>query len=58
MADNYILRVTTGTEYDLKTHKIVPVNEETPVTIESELCKVELNVRIQVCLCLPQNQQL
>jgi hypothetical protein len=49
MAHNYILQVTTGTEYDVTTHKIVPVNAETPVQIESGLMKAEVTVRIQVC---------
>lgn len=49
MAHNYILQVTTGTQYDVTTHKIVPVNAASPVKIESELLEAEVNVRIQVC---------
>lgn len=48
MAHNYILQVTAGSEYDIKTHKVVPVNSATPVSIDSDLVSVDLNVRIQV----------
>jgi hypothetical protein len=53
MAHNYTLRVTAGSEYDPKSHKIVPVNTATPVSIQSELIDVDLNVRIQVCPPFP-----
>jgi len=46
MAENYILRVTAGTDYDLKTHHLVPVNSSSPTTLSSDLVDVELNVRI------------
>lgn len=52
MANNYILQVTAGSEYDVKTHKIVPVNTATPVSIDTDLMSVDLNVRIQVRLPL------
>ena len=48
MAHNYVLQVTAGSEYDIKTHKIVPVNQSAPITIDSEHINVDLNVRIQV----------
>lgn len=48
MAHNYILQVTAGPEYDIKTHQVVPVNSSTPVSIDSDLVRVDLNVRIQV----------
>ena len=48
MAHNYVLQVSAGSEYDIKTHKIVPVNQSTPITIDSEHINVDLNVRIQV----------
>jgi hypothetical protein len=48
MAHNYILRVTAGPEYDLKTHQVVPINAAETIKIDSDLCTVELNVRIQV----------
>ncbi|KAH7327205.1 hypothetical protein BKA65DRAFT_510169 [Rhexocercosporidium sp. MPI-PUGE-AT-0058] len=53
MAHNYVLQVTTGSEYDIKTHKIVPVNQSTPVTIDTEHITVDLNVRIQSYRGLP-----
>lgn len=48
MAHNYILQVTAGSEYDITKHQVVPVNESTPITIDSEHVSVDLNVRIQV----------
>ncbi|KAK0114359.1 hypothetical protein ONS95_013851 [Cadophora gregata] len=53
MAHNYVLQVTAGSEYDIKTHKIVPVNQSTPITIDSEHISVDLNVRIQSYRGLP-----
>jgi hypothetical protein len=53
MAHNYILQVTAGPEYDIKTHTVVPVNSATPVSIDSDLVSVDLNVRIQVPTTLP-----
>ncbi|PVH88149.1 DUF1769-domain-containing protein [Cadophora sp. DSE1049] len=53
MAHNYVLQVTAGSEYDIKTHKIVPVNQSTPITIDSEHINVDLNVRIQSYRGLP-----
>ena len=50
MAHNYTLRVTAGSQYDPKSHKIVPVNTAAPVSIQSDLIDVDLNVRIQVRL--------
>jgi hypothetical protein len=50
MAHNYTLRVTAGSEYDPDSHKIVPVNTSAPVSIQSDLIDVDLNVRIQVRL--------
>lgn len=55
MAHNYILRVTAGPEYDLDTHQIVPVNQAESIKIDSELCTVELNVRIQNYRGLPKS---
>ncbi|KAH9219187.1 hypothetical protein DL95DRAFT_359351 [Leptodontidium sp. 2 PMI_412] len=55
MAHNYILQVTTGSEYDVKTHKIVPVNQSTPVIIDTEHITVDLNVRIQSYRGLPHS---
>ncbi|KAG0645452.1 hypothetical protein D0Z07_8624 [Hyphodiscus hymeniophilus] len=53
MAHNYVLQVTAGSEYDVNTHKIVPVNTSTPVSIDSELMSVDLNVRVQNYRGLP-----
>ncbi|KAG4410543.1 hypothetical protein IFR04_016323 [Cadophora malorum] len=53
MAHNYVLQVSAGSEYDIKTHKIVPVNQSTPITIDSEHINVDLNVRIQSYRGLP-----
>jgi hypothetical protein len=52
MAHNYILRLTAGPEYDVKTHQVVPVNSPETVKIETDLCGVEVNVRIQVLILL------
>ena len=49
MAQNYILQVTTGTEYDITKHQIVPVNSAKTLRVESEDVTVDLNVRVQVC---------
>lgn len=49
MAENYILQVTAGSEYDISKHQIVPVNQAKCIKIENEHCEVDLNVRIQVC---------
>ena len=51
MAEQYILQVTAGSGYDVKTHTVVPVNTAAPVRMESELMSVELNVRVQVSVC-------
>jgi hypothetical protein len=53
MAQNYILRVTAGPEYEVSTHQVVPVNTATPITLESDLCSVSLNVRIENYRGLP-----
>lgn len=53
MAHNYTLRVTAGSAYDPKSHRIVPVNTPAPLSIESHLIKLDLNVRIQVCQPFP-----
>ncbi|RDW87391.1 hypothetical protein BP5796_03085 [Coleophoma crateriformis] len=55
MAHNYILQVTTGSEYDIKKHHIVPVNSPKAVSIDTEHISVDVNVRIQNYRGLPQN---
>lgn len=53
MAHNYILQVTTGSEYDITTHQVVPVNTPNTIKLESDDVTVELSVRIQVNFLLP-----
>lgn len=43
----YRLHVTAGPSYDPKTHQTVPVNQDTPLHIESDQAVVDLCVRIQ-----------
>lgn len=50
MAENYILQVTAGSNYDVSKHQIVPVNQAQTVQIDNDLCSIDLNVRIQVRL--------
>jgi hypothetical protein len=54
MADQYVLRVTAGPDYDPSTHVEVPVNRPEPVNIASPRCDVELNVRVQNYTGLPR----
>ena len=44
---NYRLKVTAGPSYDLDTHKVVPVNAEETLRIESDQAVAYLCVRIQ-----------
>lgn len=44
---NYRLRVTAGPSYDLKTHKVVPVNADETLRIENEQAVTYLCVRVQ-----------
>lgn len=55
MRDNYILRVTAGSNYNLQEQVEVPVNTAAPVKISTEHMDIELNVRIQNYKGLPQN---
>jgi hypothetical protein len=48
MAQNYILQVTAGPSYDESTHKVVPVNSATPLSVTSPYMSIDLNVRVQV----------
>jgi hypothetical protein len=47
MAENYLLRVTAGPDYDESTHVVLPVNTETPTTITSAHCTTKVTVRVQ-----------
>ncbi|KAI1451827.1 DUF1769-domain-containing protein [Annulohypoxylon moriforme] len=55
MAEKYIIRVTAGSDYDLDSHVLVPVNSHEPVKISSDLIDAELNVRVQNYHGLPRN---
>ncbi|PQE15847.1 f-box domain containing protein [Rutstroemia sp. NJR-2017a BBW] len=43
MAENYILRVTAGSDYDVSKHQVVPVNQPQATKIDNDLCTVDLN---------------
>ncbi|RKF56310.1 putative f-box domain containing protein [Erysiphe neolycopersici] len=53
MADKYLLQVTAGPSYDPTQHQVVSVNSPKPLSIESDLISVDLNVRIQAYRGLP-----
>ncbi|PQE18003.1 f-box domain containing protein [Rutstroemia sp. NJR-2017a BVV2] len=55
MAENYILRVTAGSDYDVSKHQVVPVNQPQTIKIDNDLCTVDLNVRIQDYRGLPRS---
>lgn len=44
---DYRMRVTAGSEYDIETHRVVPVNSEKALHIESDDAVIYLSVRIQ-----------
>ncbi|OKL56622.1 hypothetical protein UA08_08148 [Talaromyces atroroseus] len=50
---NYRLKVTAGSEYDVKTHQLVPVNADETLRIESEHAVIHLCVRIRDYTGLP-----
>lgn len=54
-ADDYILHITAGPGYDEADHVQIPVNTSKPVTINSDLADIELNVRIRNYRGLPRN---
>ncbi|PKY04635.1 DUF1769-domain-containing protein [Aspergillus campestris IBT 28561] len=51
----YRLHVTAGPSYDPKSHQTVPVNQDTPLHIESDQAVVDLCVRIQDYKGYPEN---
>ncbi|KAI1114896.1 hypothetical protein F5Y14DRAFT_412367 [Nemania sp. NC0429] len=55
MAEKYIMRVTTGSDYDINGHVVVPVNSHETVHVSSALIDAELNVRVQNYSGLPRN---
>ncbi|EEP77468.1 conserved hypothetical protein [Uncinocarpus reesii 1704] len=54
-AERYTLKVTAGPTYDSKSHRIVPVNADETLAIETEHSTVNLCVRIQDYNGLPPN---
>ncbi|MCJ1405638.1 hypothetical protein MMC11_008867 [Xylographa trunciseda] len=52
-ADQYLLRVTAGPDYDPSTHTLVAVNGPTSVPISSDHCTVNVKVRVQNYRGLP-----
>lgn len=55
MAENYVIRVTAGSSYDISTHTEVPVNTPTPVSISHPHMRAELSVRVKDYSGLPRN---
>lgn len=55
MAENYVIRVTAGPDYDIDNHTVVPVNAPETVKLSTDLGEIELNVRIQDYSGLPRN---
>ncbi|KAI7762713.1 hypothetical protein LZL87_008154 [Fusarium oxysporum] len=55
MADNYVLRITAGPDYDQSQQVEVPVNTARPITIKSDRADIELNVRVNDYKGLPRN---
>ncbi|KAG8360508.1 hypothetical protein FVEN_g1930 [Fusarium venenatum] len=55
MAENYVLRITAGSDYDLSQQVEVPVNTAKPITIKSDRADIELNIRINDYKGLPRN---
>ncbi|SPJ81908.1 uncharacterized protein FTOL_09313 [Fusarium torulosum] len=55
MAENYVLRITAGADYDPSQHVEVPVNTAKPITIKSDRADIELNIRIDDYKGLPRN---
>lgn len=53
MAENYILHISAGSNYDDTSHVQVPVNTHEPIVIKGEKGDIELNVRIQDYQGLP-----
>ncbi|KAJ4040543.1 hypothetical protein NW756_010925 [Fusarium oxysporum] len=55
MAENYVIRITAGPDYDQSQQVEVPVNTAKPVTIKSDRADIELNVRVNDYKGLPRN---
>ncbi|KAI0549644.1 hypothetical protein F4679DRAFT_545999 [Xylaria curta] len=55
MAEKYIIRVTTGSDYNIDNHVVVPVNSHEIVRVSNDLIDAEINVRVQNYRGLPRN---
>ena len=55
MANNYLLHVTAGSDYDSSKHQTVLVNAPNSTHITSRHCTIDLSVRIQNYRGLPQD---
>ncbi|KAM0504812.1 hypothetical protein ACHAP8_002201 [Fusarium lateritium] len=55
MAENYVLRITAGPDYDPSQQVEVPVNTAKPITFKSDRADIELNIRINDYKGLPRN---
>ncbi|KAF5586954.1 uncharacterized protein FSUBG_11961 [Fusarium subglutinans] len=55
MAENYVLRITAGPDYDQSQQVEVPVNTSKPITINSDRADIELNIRVNDYKGLPRN---
>ncbi|KAI0184231.1 hypothetical protein EV127DRAFT_464586 [Xylaria flabelliformis] len=55
MAEKYIIRVTTGSDYNIDNHVVVPVNSHETVKLSNDLIDAEINVRVQNYRGLPRN---
>lgn len=55
MAQNYVIRVTAGSDYDVSKHTEVPVNTPTPVEISHPHMRASLSVRVKNYSGLPRN---
>ncbi|KAF4454040.1 hypothetical protein F53441_3424 [Fusarium austroafricanum] len=55
MAENYVLRITAGADYDTNQQVEVPVNTTKPTIIKSDRADIELNVRVADYKGLPRN---
>lgn len=53
MADEYVIRITAGPDYDEANHVLIPVNTPESVHISSALADIELNVRVKDYKGLP-----
>ncbi|KAI0121094.1 hypothetical protein BJ170DRAFT_145163 [Xylariales sp. AK1849] len=55
MAEKYVIRVTAGSDYDVESHQVVPVNSPELVKVSNDHMDIELNVRVQNFKGLPRN---